>query len=368
MMATTRPDVSRLLRRDLTELAAYAAPEPLDEFARRLGIQPADVAKLDQNENPYGCSPKVQAALANYSWYHVYPDPEHRVLRDRIADYAGVPPEHIVVGNGSDELLELTLRLFVEPGDRVLSASPTFGFYSTVAFYAGAEYVTVPRGPTFEVDVDVTRKGIDGRTKVVLVASPNNPTGNLTGRETIAALLELGLIVVVDEAYYEFAGQTAVDWFRERQPENLIVLRTFSKWAGLAGLRLGYGIYPARIAELLRAYKPPYSVGQAAEVAGLASLDDVDYLKSTVQRIVSERARLSTALTETGLFRPYPSEANFVFADVVGRPPVEVQRHLAERAILVRRYVGPRLDQSLRISVGRPEHTDRLLTALGELR
>jgi len=367
-MATTRSLTSRLLRRDLARLEPYPAPQPLTEFAASVGVAPEDVAKLDQNENPYGCSPKVREALGRFAWYHVYPDPEHRELRDRLAEYAGVSAESIVVGNGSDELIELLLHLLVEPGDRVVSAGPTFGYYSTAAYAAGASYVTVPRGASFEVDVNAIAAAVDERTKLVLIASPNNPTGNATPIATIRCLLELEALIVVDEAYFEFAGRSAVELLRTGPIENLIILRTFSKWAGLAGLRLGYGIFPPELIDPLLGLKPPYSVGQAAEVAGIASLDDLAYLQSTVSRILAERVRLNTGLAASGLFRTYPSDANFIFADLIGRSAAEVQRALAERAILVRRYSGRRLENSLRISVGRPEHTDRLLSAIEALR
>ena len=137
-MSQTKLDVTRLLRRDIASLVPYPAPQPLEEFARDLGVAPSDIAKLDQNENPYGCSPRVVEALARFPWYHVYPDPDHRVLRDRLADYTGCPLESIVIGNGSDELIELLLRLVIEPGDRVVSAAPTFGYYTTAAQVADA--------------------------------------------------------------------------------------------------------------------------------------------------------------------------------------------------------------------------------------
>ena len=367
-MNTTRFDLNRMVRRDFAQLEPYAAPQPLEEFARELGVEASDIAKLDQNENPYGCSPKVVEALARFGWYHIYPDPEHRALRERIATYAGASVESIVVGNGSDELIELLLRLVIEPGDRVVSAAPTFGYYATATQVAGAEYVTVPRGPAFELDVNSIVTATNNRTKLILVASPNNPTGNATPLEDIRGLLELDAIVVVDEAYFEFCGKSAIGLLDDPDVDNLVVLRTFSKWAGLAGLRLGYGIFPRALLSAVGAVKAPYSVNQAAEVAGLASIDDVDYLRSTIARILAERDRLRDGLRSTGILMPHPSDANFLLCDVIGRVASEVQSHLAKRAVLVRRYSGPRLENSLRISVGRPEHTDRLIAALQELR
>ncbi|HUX87552.1 MAG TPA: histidinol-phosphate transaminase [Chloroflexota bacterium] len=365
-MVRVHSDVRRLLRRDLDRIEAYPAPQPLDEFARLLGVAPYDVLKLDQNENPYGCSPRVSEALRTYDWYHVYPDPAHRVLRGRLADYVGAPVEQILVGNGSDELIELILRMVIEPGDRVLSVSPTFGYYETAALAAGAEYVTVERGPHFAVDPAAVATQVTDRTKVLFLASPNNPTGNAASLETVRSLLALNLIVVVDEAYFEFHRQTALGLFAEGY-ENLIVLRTFSKWAGLAGLRLGYGVFPTALTPAAWSLKPPYSVSQAALVAGLASLDDLDYLQATVAKILVERQRLADGLAATGYLSPYPTDANFILCDVVGRSAADLQRALAERAILVRRYSSRRLENCIRVSVGRPEQTDRLVDVLKEL-
>ena len=365
-MAQTRSGIRHLLRRDASRFEAYPAPEPLEEFARSVGVDPGDVLKLDQNENPYGCSPRVIEALQSYNWFHVYPDPLHRVLRDRLGQYAGVPPSQIIVGNGSDELIELILHLFVEPGDRVLSAGPTFGYYATAASAVGADYHLVSRGPRFEVDSDLVRAAVNDRTKVLFLASPNNPTGNATPLSVIRELLALDVVVVVDEAYFEFHGHSAVELLGAGS-ENLVVLRTFSKWAGLAGVRLGYGIFPEDVTSAALSLKPPYSVSQTAEVAGLASLDDLDYLKANVQRILAERERLAEGLAATGFLVPYPSDANFILCEVVGKSAAEVQEALARRAILVRRYEGPRLENCLRISVGRPDQTDRLLNTLRDV-
>lgn len=365
-MSQIRSDVRRLLRRDASRLEAYAAPRPLDDFARAHGVDPHDVAKLDQNENPYGCSPRVIEALRSFDWYHVYPDPLHRALRDRLGAYVGVPSRQVVVGNGSDELIELILHLFVEPGDRVISAGPTFGYYATAAMAVGADYHVVPRDSRFEVDVRAIADATNDRTKVVLIASPNNPTGNATPLVVLRELLDQDVVVVVDEAYFEFYGQTAVDLLEDRV-ENLIVLRTFSKWAGLAGLRLGYGIFPESLVEVALSLKPPYSVSQAAEVAGLASLDDLSYLRTNLERILAERQRLIDGLTAIDFVVPYPTDANFVLCEIKGRSPADVQAALEERAILVRRYDGARLATCLRISVGRSDQTDRLLAALQEI-
>lgn len=361
-MSVETKDVRALLRPDVWKLKEYAAPEPLEEFAARQGLAVDDVLKLDQNENPYGCSPRVQEALARCRRFHVYPDPAGREARAALESYVGVSRERIAVGNGSDELIEVLFRLFLQPGDRVLSFTPTFAYYPTVAGTCAAEFVGVPRRDDWTVDVEASLAAVDDRTKLVIVASPNNPTGTLTPVEDVRRLLSTGRLVIVDEAYFEFAGQTALPLLDLH--DNLVVLRTLSKWAGLAGMRIGYGIFPEWLLPQLYKLKPPYGVSAAATVALVASLEDVDYLRQTVSLIVAERERLFWKLGETGFLRPYPSAANFVLADVLRGDAADIRRRLEDQGILIRAYCDPRLARTLRFSVGRPEQTDRLIEAL----
>jgi histidinol-phosphate aminotransferase len=354
--------VQSLLRPDVWALREYAAPEPLEEFAARQGLPVEQVLKLDQNENPYGCSPKVQEALARCQRFHIYPDPLARRARSLLEAYVGVSRDRLAVGNGSDELIEVLFRLFLSPGDRVLSFTPTFGYYGTVAGTCAAELVGVPRRRDWTVDLDAGLAALDDRTKVIVVASPNNPTGTLTSDEDIRRLLATGRLVIVDEAYFEFSGRTALPLADAY--DNLVILRTFSKWAGLAGLRAGYGVFPEWLLPQLYKLKPPYGMSVAAAVALEASLEDADHLRHTVDLIVQERERLARLLAETGYLRPYPSAANFILCEVRRGSAPEIRHRLEDQGILVRAYSDPRLASTLRFSVGRPDQTDRLIEAL----
>ena len=187
----------------------------------------------------------------------------------------------------------------------------------------------------------------------------------MTSEGDIARLLDLPLIVVLDEAYSEFSRKTLVPLVE--QHDNLIVLRTFSKWAGLAGLRVGYGVFPDRIAALLLRIKPPYNVNAAAQVAALESLNDLEYLQGTVKAIVAERRRLFDALAAFPQLVPWPSEANFILCSVVGRDAEAIQRELRRRGILIRYFNTPLLRNYIRVSVGKPEHTDALVAALNDI-
>jgi histidinol-phosphate aminotransferase len=354
----------RLSRSDLVAMPCYEPVEPPDVIAAELGIPEDRLVKLDGNENPYGPSPRVLDALGRYRGYHIYPDPEQRRVREAIADYVGAGPERIIVGNGSDELLDLVGRLLLSPGDRVVNAPPTFGIYEFVARTYGAEIVDVPRREDFALDVDATVAAIRN-AKLVYLASPNNPTGNPLPQPDLEALLDCNAAVVIDEAYAEFAGASFVPLTVEH--DNLIVTRTFSKWAGLAGLRAGYAVLPPAFAETVRKIKMPYNMNVAAQAAVLASLEDREALLANVDLIIEERERMASRLAAFPWLRAYPSRANFILCQVQGRDATEVQGQLRQRGVLVRHYDSPCVRGCLRISVGRPQDTDRLVGALSEI-
>jgi histidinol-phosphate aminotransferase len=361
------------LRPDIYDMEEYTPIEPFEVLSARLGLPPQRIIKLDGNENPYGPSPRAIAALADYRAYHIYPDPEHTLLREAIQDYIGIDKSHVMFGHGSDELIDLVMRLFLGPGDAIINCPPTFGMYSFDSAICGAEVVRVPRRADFSLDVEgIRRQVLDHPTsrpsdhltkKLLFINSPNNPDGSLTSREDLLRLLEFPLVVVIDEAYGEFSGTSVVDLVPEHP--NLIVLRTFSKWAGLAGLRIGYGVFPLGIIKHLWKIKQPYNVNVAAQAAALASLEDLDHLQANVQRIVAERERLYTELKEFDFLHPYPSRSNFILCRVLGRDARELKLSLEREGILVRYFDKLRLRDCIRISVGKPEQTGALLVALG---
>ena len=334
--------IGTLMRPDLAALQPYTPIVPFEALSERLGIPAADIVKLDANENPYGPSPRAIEALAAYPHYAIYPDPDHTALRRAISSYVEQPVERIVCGNGSDEIIDLLLRLIVAPGEAVVEAPPTFGMYRFNAGVVGGRAVQAQRDERFDVDVELIAECVEReQAKIVFLPSPNNPTGNALSRAAVERLLELPVLLVVDEAYAEFAGDSVADLVG--QYPNLVVLRTFSKWAGLAGLRVGYGLLDEGLAEQLWKIKPPYNVNVAASVAAIASLEDVAYLMENVQRIVAERERVFAALREMpGLF-PYPSRANFILMRVSGVDAAGLKRELERQGILLRHYSTPEL-------------------------
>ncbi|MFO7995637.1 MAG: aminotransferase class I/II-fold pyridoxal phosphate-dependent enzyme, partial [Dehalococcoidia bacterium] len=204
-------DIERLIRPELVTMKSYTPIEPTEVLGQQGGLSPDKVMKLDGNENPYGCSPRVYQALATYPYYHNYPDPEQRELREALEVYTGLGRQHIVCGTGSDELIDLILRLSLKPGDEVINCPPTFGMYPFSTDICGGRLVDVPRTEDFALDMTGIKKALTGRTKVIFVASPNNPTGNITTDREIMELVETGIIVVVDEAYFEFSNVTVAN-------------------------------------------------------------------------------------------------------------------------------------------------------------
>jgi histidinol-phosphate aminotransferase len=358
-------DIERLIRPELKAMQAYTPIEPTDVLSQRVDIPEENVIKLDGNENPYGCSDRVKQALANYAYYHLYPDPEQRELRKALEKYTGISPEYIMAGSGSDELIDLILRLFVEPGDKVINCPPTFGMYPFSTEVCGGKVVSIARNQDFLVDVTAIKKALDKRTKVIFIASPNNPSGNVTPEQIILELLNSSAIVVVDEAYFEFSGITVTSLMPKYS--NLIVLRTFSKWAGLAGLRVGYGIFPVNMVKYLMKIKQPYNVNAAAQVAALETLKDMKYLRGTINAIKDERERLLSRLSHLDWLKVYPSQANFILCSVLNDKAKEIHKGLQKKGIFVRYFDTPQLKDCLRISVGKPEHTDALIASLKEI-
>lgn len=361
-MTTSIPGGRTLIRRAVSTMTPYAPPEDAERLAQRLGIPVDQVLKLDANENPYGASPRVQWALGEFQGYHFYPDPDQEHGRAVLSGYAGVPAEYLMLGNGSDELIDLLMRAVLNPGDEVVDFSPTFGVYSFVAQQYEAPLIDIPRDERFDIDLDAALAAITPKTKITFVASPNNPTGNPVTPELVKVLLETGILVVLDEAYAEFRGESLTPWVLEYP--NLVVLRTFSKWAGLAGLRMGYMALPTTIAPHMWKLKAPFNINQAAIVAMEASLSDRALLTENIEKIVVERGRMFELLASVDYLTPYPSEANFIMCEAEGITGQLLTQHLADRAILVRYYNMPRLTNFVRISVGTPAQTDRLIQAL----
>jgi histidinol-phosphate aminotransferase len=223
--------IEKYVRPELKEFGGYAASKAPETLKGKIEVPVEKIVKMDANENPYGCSPRVKQALCDLSAVHVYPDSWQQELRKHLQEYTGVPADHIVASAGSDQLIDLLMRLFVSKGDEVINCIPTFVMFQFFINLVDGTTVNVPRDANFMVDVGAVKKAVTPRTRLILLATPNNPTGTLTPKKDILEILDIGLPVLVDEAYYEFTGETMASMVGKYK--NLMVLRTFSKWAGL---------------------------------------------------------------------------------------------------------------------------------------
>lgn len=299
-----------LVRPEIADLEAYTPIVPLEVLAARLGLPVEQIVKLDaQTKIRMAPAPAALVALQTTTTYHIYPDPEQTALRTALAAYTGRSPDEIICGAGADELIDLVLRLIINPGDAIIDCPPTFGMYRFDAGICGGRVISVPRRADFSLDLPAIVQAAAQGAKAIFLTSPNNPTGNPLPRDELLQILELPLLVVVDEAYIEFAepGRAPVgasdllDYY-----PNLAILRTFSKWAGLAGLRVGYGLFPRWLSEQLWKIKQPYNVSVAAQAAAVASLAVADELRQRVQAIVAERERLFARLQTFSYLTPSP--------------------------------------------------------------
>ena len=356
------------IRQHLLSIKPY---EPVSHSSQLQGDNTAQelirnpIIKLNGNENPYGASRKVRDALANFTEYHIYPDPDQMAVRSKLSDYTGMEIDHIVAGSGCDELIDLLLRLTIDPGDEIIDCTPTFGMYSFSTNICGGRVVSVPRDQHFAIDVDKVISAITPRTKMIFIASPNNPTGNLLSESEVLRLVETKTIIVVDETYHEFSQQTHAGLI-DSYP-NLVILRSLSKWAGLASLRIGYGLMPPAIVNWIMTIKPPYNINAAAELGLLASLDDIDYLKTNVQFIIGERGRVAEQLSSVKGLRPLESAGNFILLETPHMSGRSVYEQLTASNIYVRALSDPRLNNYIRISIGTREQNDKVISSLSQI-
>ena len=355
------------VRPEVAAMEAYTPIVPFEVLSRRLGRKPEDIVKLDANENPYGASPRALAALANGRFYHIYPDPEANELREAISHYTGLPKERLMAGAGADELIDVVLRAILSPGDGVIDCPPSFGMYPFSTAVNAGQYIPVWRRADFSVDVAGIETAVANHphAKALFLCSPNNPDGSLISDDELRRLLRLPLLVILDEAYVDFAGRSRLDWTLAY--DNLAVLRTFSKLAGLAGLRVGYGAFPEWLLPHMWKIKQPYNVNVAASVTAVAALQDPAWLREKINLIVAERERMVAELAQFPWLQPYPSHSNFVLFRVIGREARHLKLDLEQAGVLVRYFNKPGLDNCIRISVGRPEDTARLVKAMQHL-
>jgi histidinol-phosphate aminotransferase len=347
-------------------IAPYVGGKPIEEVARELDLDPATIVKLASNENPRGASPKVQAAIAAAAADLTrYPDGNGFALKAALSQRLGVAPEQIVLGNGSNDVLELVTHAFLRPGDHAVYSQYAFIVYPLATQARGATGIEVP-AKAFGHDLDAMQQAITPKTRVVFIANPNNPTGTwLPGDvvERFVAAVPRDVIVVLDEAYNEFldpAEQAGTTSWISRYP-NLVVSHTFSKAHGLAALRVGYGVMDAAIADLMNRVRQPFNVNALAQAAAIAALDDVQYVEES--RALNRRGmnQIQAGLRAVGL-RFLPSRGNFVLFEV--RDAGGVFQALLRQGVIVRPVANYNLPTWLRVTIGTEAENERFLASL----
>ena len=334
------------------------------------GEQPKDrsVIKLNTNENPYLPSPLVEKTLASFDLDRLrrYPDPVFMELREKIAERDGTVPARVFVGNGSDEVLTLAARAFVDDDEAIGSFDPSYSLYKTLAAIRNVPFAPSPLAPDFTWAPPVTRAG-DAPVALFLLTNPNAPTSVRYPREQVAAFAKSFLgVVLVDEAYADFADDTCMPLAAAADNANVVVMRTLSKSFSLAGLRLGYCVGPEDLIEALYKVKDSYNVDAIAQAVALAALADLPWMRRNAAKVQKTRDITAEALRARGWDVP-PSQANFLFAKPAHRPAAEIFEALRRRNIFVRYFPGPRTGDRLRISVGTDADMDTLLDVLAEL-
>jgi histidinol-phosphate aminotransferase len=349
-------------------LIPYPPGKPLEELEREYGITGS--IKLASNENPLGPSPKAVAAMRTaLGGLHRYPDGSGYYLRRRLSEKFDLPFDGIVLGNGSNEIIELAIRTFLLPQDEVILPAPSFLVYKLAVQTMGGKSVPVPLA-NFTIDLERTIASITSRTKIIFINNPNNPTGTIIRKADFESFLEAippHIVVVLDEAYIEFVrdGDTPSGFdYVHRQGPYVIVARTFSKAHGLAGLRIGYGVMEPSIADYLHRVRQPFNTGTLSQIAALAALDDEEFLDKTQQTVVEGLASLYREVERLGL-NTIPTQANF-FLIQVPTDAKTIYEAMLRRGVIIRPMNSYGMDRFIRINAGLPEENERFIQALAD--
>ncbi len=356
--------IDQYANRFVCDLVAYEPGKPIDETARELGLEPENIVKVASNENPLGPSPMAKEAIrAAIDEAHIYPDGGGYRLRHAIAKTHGLSIANVVLGNGSNEIIELLCHTFLNRQTELIAAEHAFVVYKLMATLFGAKYVEVP-DPGFIHDLDGMADAITADTRLVFIANPNNPTGTMVNQEAIdrfMARVPEHVITVFDEAYIEFPESPPDTLRYVREGRNVCVLRTFSKIHGLAGLRVGYGLAPEHLATLLQKARQPFNVNSLAQVAALAALQDTAHITQTRALNDAGMAFYEKAFAERGL-KYVPSHANFVLVHIGDGD--RVFREMLNQGVIVRAMRSYKLPEWVRISIGTEAQNRRCLEVL----
>jgi histidinol-phosphate aminotransferase len=357
--------VEKLLKKGIKDIPPYIPGESKGNIAKIYGLEEDSIIKLGSNENPLGPSKKAVAAIKKRAGdVSIYPEDVSSELQQKIAEYVGVDESQVIAGNGSDEILDMAVKMFIEAGDEAVIPVPTFSMYRKLVELYSGECVYVPLVKNFTFDIEKILIQITEGTKLVFICSPNNPTGNIISEVGLRKILNEDVVVILDEAYSEYSTGSFTQLVNEYK--NLIVLRTFSKALGLAGLRVGYGIADSEIIEYMLRIKIPFSVNSLAQKAGIAALEDKEHMQRSVDLVKEEREFITEELSKIEGVRAYPSQANFVFIELDAKSE-DVVKSLLKRGIIVRDCSFAGLDNHIRVTIGTKEENRKFLQNLREV-
>lgn len=360
--------IEDLVREDIKKIAPYVPGKPIEELQRAYGLEIEKIVKLASNENPLGPSPKAVEAIKRCAdKVSRYPEGSGYYLKKKIADILNQPEENIILGSGSSEIISMGMELFVSPGDEVIFPVPSFLIYKILAYKIGAVPVEIRLKEDFTYNLDIFLEKITPKTKVIILCNPNNPTGTIIYKKQIEEFMKRvpdDIVIISDEAYREYVDTddfgTAYPYL---QKKNVIITRTFSKIYGLAGLRIGFGIARKEIIEFMERIRPPFNTTIPAQEAGIAALDDQEYVKKSFDNNIKGRAYLYSAFDSLGISY-IPTYANFILCRIPNGP--EVVKKLEKKGIIVRGMfgIGP---EYIRITIGTERENFLLIHNLQEL-
>ncbi len=368
IMPQVMSNISQYANQYVLELVAYQPGKPIEETARELGMNPADIVKLASNENSLGPSPKAIAAIQQAAaGVHIYPDGASFSLRSKIAERFGVEFGQTVVGSGSSELIELLCHACLHEGIELIAAKHSFSMYPIMCKLFGAKYVETPIKPDFSSDLQAILAAISPQTRLVFITNPANPLGTVVSQAEMDAFMDAvpeHVIVAFDEAYIDFADEQPDTLKYVKQGKNVILLRTFSKAYGLAGLRAGYGVTIPEIADLLNKARTPFNMNIMSQVAAAAALDDAEHLAASVGMVNRGKLQYYEAFNAWGIDY-VPSQANFILVKTgQGR---KVFNDALAKGVILRHMDGYGLPEYVRITIGTERENARCLEVLAEL-
>lgn len=352
-------NIKKFVRKDLNKIKGYTPGTSAQDLAEIYKQDAKDVTKLNANENPYGYSPAVFKNINN-PWYRFYPPSDYKNLRFEIGKYVGAKPEQIIVGSGSDEIIDLFLRIIIDTNDSIINCPPTFPMYDDFIKLNKGKVINILRNKDFSINVQkIIKVSKQKNVKAIIICNPNNPTGNITPLSDIETILNTGKIVIVDEAYFEFSKLTALPLLNKYK--NLVIFRTFSKWAGLAGFRIGYGVMDKFFVSLLLRLKLPFNVNVIAESAAITTLQDLSFAKDSIKKIIDERERMYKTLSKITDIQVYQSYGNFLFVQVKKNMYEKIKSAFEKNKISLRYTDTPLTPNGIRITIGKPEQNNKIL-------